>query len=99
LISLDFAIVTNFGQSVVQTSEPCGKRGFVGRRFVSTRSAVGVFGHVGLTLNDAAVDGNYAATLKSRAEHTDRVLASQDCVITVYIIDFTGIIGTTARGP
>lgn len=46
------------------------------------------------TLNDAAVDGNYAATLKSRADHTDRVLASQDCVITVYIIDFTWVIRT-----
>jgi hypothetical protein len=44
------------------------------------------------TLNDAALDGNYAATLKSRADHTDRVLASQDCVITVYTIDFIVII-------
>src|SRR5262249_34567640 len=55
-----------------------------------------VLGHADPTLNDAAVDGNYAATLKSRAEHTDRVLASQDCVITVYIIDFTGIIRARA---
>lgn len=48
------------------------------------------------TLNDAALDGNYAATLKSRADHTDRALASQDCVTTLYVFDFTGIIATGA---
>ncbi|MFX5789458.1 hypothetical protein ABTE25_20400, partial [Acinetobacter baumannii] len=80
LISLDFAVVANFGQSPVKTSEPCGKRGFVGRRWTSTRFIVGVPGQ-GRTLDDAAPDGNYAATLKSRADHTDRVMASQDCVI------------------
>jgi hypothetical protein len=47
---------------------------------------------IGRTLNDAALDGNYAATLKSRADHTDRVLASQDCVITAYAVDFVVII-------
>ena len=52
---------------------------------------------IGRTLNDAALDGNYAATLKSRAEHTDRVLASQDCVITVYTIDFVVIISVQER--
>ena len=35
--------------------------------------------------------------VKSRADHTDRVLASQDCVITVYIIDFTVIISVQRR--
>jgi hypothetical protein len=49
------------------------------------------------TLNDAALDGNYAATLKSRADHTDRVLASQDCVITVYDVDFVVIISVQKR--
>jgi hypothetical protein len=34
------------------------------------------------TLNDAAVDGNYAVTLKSRADHTYRVESSQDCAVT-----------------
>jgi hypothetical protein len=52
---------------------------------------------IGRTLNDAALDGNYAATLKSRADHTDRVLASQDCVITVYTIDFVVIISARKR--
>jgi hypothetical protein len=52
---------------------------------------------IGRTLNDAALDGNYAATLKSRADHTERVLASQDYVITVYIVDFVVIIGVRRR--
>jgi len=40
LVSLDFAAVPNFGQPVIQTSEPCGKRGFVGRFIAIFISAV-----------------------------------------------------------
>src|SRR5260370_14904498 len=36
LVSLDFAAVTKFGQPLIQTSEPCGKRSFIGERFVAT---------------------------------------------------------------
>jgi hypothetical protein len=59
---------------LIEISEPCGKRSFVGGRLIaiSTAAAVGVFGHA-VTLNDAAIVGNYAATLKSRADHTYRV--------------------------
>jgi hypothetical protein len=30
-------------------------------------------------------------TLKSRADHTDRVQSSQDCVMSKYSIDFVGL--------
>ena len=35
LVSPDVAAVPNFGQPVIQTSEPCGKRSFIGGRFVA----------------------------------------------------------------
>jgi hypothetical protein len=74
LVSPDFSAVPDFGQPVFETSEPCGKRSFIGGRLIaiSGSAAVGVFSHAE-TLNDAAIDGNYAATLKSRADHTYRV--------------------------
>src|ERR1700686_1593496 len=40
LVSPDFAVVPNFGQTVIQTSEPCGKRSFVGRFIATSMSAV-----------------------------------------------------------
>src|SRR4030081_2870176 len=36
LVSPDLAAAPNFGQPLIQTSEPCGKRGFGGRRMVAT---------------------------------------------------------------
>jgi hypothetical protein len=46
---------------MIETSEPCGKRSFVGGRVIaiSICVVVRVVGHAE-TLNDAAVDGNYA---------------------------------------
>jgi hypothetical protein len=76
LVSPGFAVVPNFGQTVIQTSEPCGKRSFIGRRFIATSISVVVRAarHVVETRNNAAVDGNYApVTFKSRADHTDRI--------------------------
>src|ERR1700704_6618885 len=37
----------NFGQPVIETSEPCGKRGFVERRFIATSipAVIRVFSH------------------------------------------------------
>jgi hypothetical protein len=66
LVSPDLSAVPNFGQPLIEISEPCGKRSFVGGRLIaiSTSAAVGVFGHA-VTLNDAAIDGNCAATLKA----------------------------------
>ena len=74
LVSPGLSAVPNFGQPLIEISEPCGKRSFVGRRLIaiSTSAAVRVFGHA-VTLNHAAIVGNYAATLKSRADHTYRV--------------------------
>ena len=40
LVCPDFAVVPNFGQTVIQTSEPCGKRSFVGRFIATSISAV-----------------------------------------------------------
>src|SRR3981189_3867777 len=40
LVSADFAAAPNFGQPLIQTSEPCGKRGFVGRLIATSISVV-----------------------------------------------------------
>jgi len=72
LVSPDFAAVPNFGQPVIQTSEPCGKRSFVGRRLIATSISVivRVARHVVDTRNDAAVDGNDAPSpLKPRGPY------------------------------
>src|SRR4029079_10946310 len=47
LVRPGFAAVTNFGQPVIETSEPCGKRSFVGRRLIAIPICVvaSVFGH------------------------------------------------------
>jgi hypothetical protein len=47
LVSPDFAAVPNFGQPVIQTSEPCGKRSFVGGRLIaiSISAVVRAFRH------------------------------------------------------
>src|SRR4051812_15483055 len=62
LVSAGFAAAPNFGQTVVQTPEPCGKRSFVGGRFVVTAipAIVRALRHAAETRHDAAVDGNYA---------------------------------------
>jgi hypothetical protein len=56
LVSPDFAAAPNFGQPLIQTSEPCGKRSFVRGRFVviSASAAVRAFSHAVETRNEAA---------------------------------------------
>ena len=78
LVSPDFAAVPNFGQPVIQTSEPCGKRSFVGGRFIATSISVVVraFRHVVETRNDAAVDGNDAPS-PSKAARTILTASNQ----------------------
>ena len=62
LVSPDFAAALNLGQPLIETSEPCGKRSFVGRRLIATSISVVVraFSHAAETRNNVAVDGNYA---------------------------------------
>src|SRR5215470_2458725 len=75
LVSPDFPAATNFGQPLIQTSEPCGKRSFV-RRFVaiSLFPAVRAIRHVVETRSDARGRGKLRpVTLKSRADHTDGI--------------------------
>jgi hypothetical protein len=57
LVSPDFAAVPNFGQPATQTSEPCGKRSFVGGRFLATSisAVVRAFSHAVETRNGAAL--------------------------------------------
>jgi hypothetical protein len=75
LISPDFAAVTNFGQPVIQTSEPCGKRSFVGRRLIAIATSVVilVFGHAQDTKRCQRLMEITPVTLESRADHTYRV--------------------------
>jgi hypothetical protein len=75
LISPDFAAVTNFGQPVIQTSEPCGKRSFVGRRLIVISTCVGafVFGHAQDCKRCQRLMEITPVTLESRADHTYRV--------------------------
>jgi hypothetical protein len=42
---------------VIQTSEPCGKRGFIGGRFIATSifAVIRAFSHAAETRNDAAL--------------------------------------------
>src|ERR1700730_6158727 len=56
-VSLDLSAVPNYGQPVIQTSEPCGKRSFIGRRFIATSipAVVRAFSHAAETRNDAAL--------------------------------------------
>jgi hypothetical protein len=78
LVSPDFAAVPNFGQPVIQTSEPCGKRSFVGGRFVvaSISAVIRAFSHAVETRNDVAVDGNYAPS-PSKAARTILTTSNQ----------------------
>jgi hypothetical protein len=77
LVSPDFAAVLNFGQPVIQTSEPCGKRSFVGRFIATSISAVfRAVRHAVETRNDAAVDGNYAPS-PSKAARTILTASNQ----------------------
>jgi hypothetical protein len=60
LVSPDFAVIPNFGQPLIQTSEPCGKRSFVGRFVATSVPAVAVpraVGHAVDTWNFAALAG------------------------------------------
>jgi hypothetical protein len=60
LVSPGFAAAPNFGQPLIQTSEPCGKRSFVGGRFpvIAISAVIRAVRHGVETRNDAAVDGN-----------------------------------------
>jgi hypothetical protein len=71
LVSPGFAAALNFGQPLIETSEPCGKRSFVGRRLIATSISVVVraFSHAAETRNNVAVDGNYAPS-PSKAART-----------------------------
>src|SRR6266481_8296100 len=53
LVSPDLSAAPNFGQPLIQTSEPCGKRGFVRRRLVATAisAVVRAFSHAVETRN------------------------------------------------
>jgi hypothetical protein len=77
LVSPDFAAVPNFGQPVIETSEPCGKRSFVGR-FIATSISVfaRAFSHAVETRNDAAVVGNDAPS-PSKAARTILTASNQ----------------------
>jgi len=57
LVSPDFSAVPNFGQPVIQTSEPCGKSSLVGGRLIaaSISAFLRAFSHAVETRNDAAV--------------------------------------------
>src|ERR1700704_4117287 len=89
LASPDFSAVPNFGQPLIQTSEPCGKRSFVGGRLFATAisAVVRAVRHDVETRNVLRLMENRPVTLKSRADHTDGNRSSQDCVLTGYIID------------
>ena len=70
-VSPDLAAAPNFGQPLIQTSEPCGKRSFVGGRFLATAisAVIRAVRHGVETRNDAAVDGNDAPS-PSKAART-----------------------------
>jgi hypothetical protein len=57
LVSPDLSAVPNGGQPVIQTSEPCGKRSFFGRRFIapSIFAVIRAFSHAVETRNEAAL--------------------------------------------
>src|SRR3984957_20605914 len=78
LVRPDFSAALNFGQPVIQTSEPCGKRGFVGGRFIATSisAVIRAFSHAAETRNDACVDGNDAPS-PSKAARTILTASSQ----------------------
>src|ERR1700716_1842636 len=78
LVSPDFAAAPNFGQPLIQTSEPCGKRGFVRRRLVATSvsAMVRAFSHAVETRSNAAVDGNCAPS-PSKAARTILTASNQ----------------------
>src|SRR5690348_18108214 len=81
LISPDLPAVANFGQPPIQTSEPCGKRSFIGRFIaISASAAVRACRHVE-TRSSARGRKLRPVTLKSRADHTDGIWPSQDCVL------------------
>jgi hypothetical protein len=71
LVSPDFSAVPKFGQPVIQTSEPCGKRSLVGGRFVAASifAVIRALRHAAETRNDAAVDESDAPS-PSKAART-----------------------------
>jgi hypothetical protein len=67
LVGPDFTIALNFGQPVIQTSEPCGKRSFIGGRLIAIpiSAVVRVFSHAAETRNVAALMKKRPVTLKA----------------------------------
>jgi len=99
LVSSELAVVTEFGQPLVETSEPCGKRGLVGR-FIATSisAAVRAFRHVGDPTRCHWKQKLRPITLKSRADHTYRTKPSQDSVFNAYVVDSNGFLSSERRG-
>jgi hypothetical protein len=67
LVSPEFSAVPNFGQPVIQTSEPCGKRSLIGGRFVpaSIFAVIRALRHAAETRNDAAVENDAPSPSKA----------------------------------
>jgi hypothetical protein len=78
LVSPDFSAAPHFGQPMIQTSEPCGKRSLVGGRLIATSisAVIRAFSHAAETRNDAAVGGNYAPS-PSKAARTILTTSNQ----------------------
>src|ERR1700688_4254535 len=57
LVSPDFSAALNFGQPVIQTSEPCGKRSFIGGRLIVTSifAVIRAFSHAAQTRKKLAL--------------------------------------------
>ncbi|WP_425993004.1 hypothetical protein [Afipia sp. DC4300-2b1] len=86
-----------------QTVEPCGERSFVGRRFVSfpfaATVAVRAVRHLLSTPHAPSRDfrEKRPATHENRADHTDGIRSSQDCLIDMYRFEITYEIGEKIR--
>jgi hypothetical protein len=92
LVSPDFPAVAKFGQPSIETSEPCGKRGFV-KRFIATSSSalVRAIRHFGDPTRCLWKWKLRPVALESRADHTDHPKPSQDSVLVHYLIDLLNI--------
>ncbi|MBQ8104693.1 MAG: hypothetical protein IJ127_17645 [Afipia sp.] len=82
---------------MIQTCEPCGERSFFGRRFVSSIVAATfvVCAHHDVDTHAPPRDfrEKRPATHENRADHTDGLRSSQDCLIDMYRFELTYEIG------
>lgn len=97
LLLLQFTAAPTFGEPLTESVQPCRERGLVGRRLVVclifAKSAVSCVLHVIDTRSKALTrKEKSSATLKSRADHTDRAMPSQDSRNAQQIADFAGLI-------